>query len=238
MTTSPSTNLKSKTNEYSFRWLDVSLGATIAAAVAVPGALYLRRNKRIRLSTRPVAPRRHGPAKAPLKSLTTIQPTNTLSDDAQTTLRTKVVSISPLRTISNSPSDQVEPKNDFNPALYTAGAFGIATLLVSVGAVAGVWAIKTTMDVQDTQEFARKMRRIVLTRMPMLSARIHRVLDDGGDDNLINSTDWNWEDAERRLRDAYEKDGIVAWAEATLKELRAEEHSERLKRKELADAHA
>ncbi|KAH7868628.1 uncharacterized protein C8R40DRAFT_1163906 [Lentinula edodes] len=121
---------------------------------------------------------------------------------------------------------------------WTFPTFGIATLLVSVGAVAGVWAIKTTMDVQDTQEFARKMRRIVLTRMPMLSARIHRVLDDGGDDNTIDSTDWNWEDAERRLRDAYEKDGIVAWAEATLKELRAEEHSERLKRKELEDAHA
>ncbi|KAJ3994705.1 hypothetical protein F5050DRAFT_429562 [Lentinula boryana] len=94
------------------------------------------------------------------------------------------------------------------------------------------------MNVQDTQEFAREMRRIVLTRMPILSARIHRALDNGdGDDGPEDPTNWNWEDAEKRLKDAFEKDGLMAWAEVALKEIQAEERLERSKRNGLDDAH-
>ena len=41
--------------------------------------------------------------------------------------------------------------DDFNSALYTAKAFGLATLLVGAGAVMTVWGVKTVLDVQDVR---------------------------------------------------------------------------------------
>ncbi|KAJ3982095.1 hypothetical protein F5890DRAFT_423051 [Lentinula detonsa] len=225
-----------KFNEPSSPWL---IGiASITAAMAVPAALYLRRKHNIKLPTRPIVPRRQTTVGTPLKSLTPIQSTALYSNVAQGTSGINSVNQSPLNHVSHSSSPEVIGKNDFNPALYTIGAFGIATLLVSLGALIGVGAVKTTMNVQDTQEFAREMRRIVVTRMPILSARIHRALNNGDDDDGPEDTiDWNWEDAEKRLKDAFEKDGLMAWAEVALKEIQAEERLERSKRKGLDDAH-
>ncbi|KAJ3712556.1 hypothetical protein DFJ43DRAFT_56147 [Lentinula guzmanii] len=212
--------------------------ASIAAAMAVPAALYFRRKHNFKLPTRPIAPRRQTTVGTSLRSLTPIRSTTLYSNVAQGTSGINSVNISPPNHVSHSSSPEVVGKNDFNPALYTIGAFGIATLLVSLGALIGVGAVKTTMNVQDTQEFAREMRRIVLTRMPILSARIHRALNNGDDDDgPEDTTNWNWEDAEKRLKDAFEKDGLMAWAEVALKEIQAEERLERSKRKGLDDAH-
>ena len=76
----------------------------------------------------------------------------------------------------------------------------------------------------------------------MLSSRIHRAPESEGDDEggqqvqaLLDGVGpaWKWEDAESRLRAAYDKDGFSGWAEAALKELEAEGELERLKREHL-----
>lgn len=76
----------------------------------------------------------------------------------------------------------------------------------------------------------------------MLSSRIHRMPENEGEgegrqlvQTLLDGVDpvWKWEDAENRLRAAYDKDGFSGWAEAALKELEAEGELERLKREHL-----
>lgn len=41
---------------------------------------------------------------------------------------------------------------------------------------------------------------------------------------------WNWEEAEERLKKAYEQGGIAAWAQTAARELEAEAEMERTKR--------
>lgn len=92
------------------------------------------------------------------------------------------------------------------------------------------------------------MRTLVRTKLPVLSSRIHRPPAD--DDHtatirndpaqvetlhiVINEqsgeAEWAWPDAEKRLVDAYERNGFSGWAQAALQELEAEGRSERRKR--------
>lgn len=87
------------------------------------------------------------------------------------------------------------------------------------------------------------MRYELATRMPVLSSRIHRVI--GGEDSPmvvgsdavahlkqaeLGDAEWNWPDAELRLKDAYERDGISGWAQAALLEAEAEGQLERVRR--------
>ncbi|KAJ3974909.1 hypothetical protein EV361DRAFT_586529 [Lentinula raphanica] len=208
-------------------WLGLSLGiATVVATLAIPSALYLRRSRTTKLPTRRIAPHRRTTG-TPLRPLIPSQTKLASSNGIQQT----------SKFVHPSKTELVEDSN-FNPALYTAGAFGIATLLVSSGAVLGVYAVKTMLGVHDTQEFSQKMRRFVLTRMPFLSSRIHRVVENGDDDDYLEDpTTWRWEDAEKRLKNAFDQNGFAAWAEVALKEMRAEERAERLKRKGLDQAH-
>ncbi|EEB99147.1 hypothetical protein MPER_01228, partial [Moniliophthora perniciosa FA553] len=112
-------------------------------------------------------------------------------------------------------------------------AFGIATFAVTLGAVTLVWGVKNAMGVEDTQEFARRMRQLILTHMPILSSRIHGSLEDDPHNDEKSKSDadgWNWDDAEKRLKNAFEQKGLAGWAEAAVDEIRAEEHAERKKR--------
>jgi len=69
-----------------------------------------------------------------------------------------------------------------------------------------------------------------------VSSRIHRVLEDNEiDDSTVDPASWNWEDAQQRMKDAYDNEGLTAWAEVAVKELQAEERVERIRRKELED---
>ena len=81
-----------------------------------------------------------------------------------------------------------------------------------------------------------------MEKIPMLSSRIHRPpeSEDDGEagpqiQTALNGIDpaWKWEDAERRLRAVYDKDGFSGWAEAALRELEAEGELERLRREHL-----
>ncbi|KAE9393307.1 hypothetical protein BT96DRAFT_1023076 [Gymnopus androsaceus JB14] len=221
MTTNPPPPSNTK-QEPSFPWIGATLvAATVTAAFVVPGAIYLQRKKNVQLLTRSVAPRRQIASTMSLKSLPAAKNAT-------------------LDRVIQKPSlaEEKDPAiSNFKPAFFTAvGAFGIATLLVSVSAVAGVWTVKTLMDVKDAQDFHRKMRQIVWTRIPVLSSRIHRMVEDNeNDEPTVDLRDWSWEAAEKRLQDAYDNEGIVAWGEVALKELQAEERVERLKRKELED---
>lgn len=78
-----------------------------------------------------------------------------------------------------------------------------------------------------------------MEKLPMISSRIHRPPES--EDNVeagqrvqtLADTPWRWEDAEKRLRDAYDKGGFSGWAEAASKELEAEGELERLRREHL-----
>jgi len=76
----------------------------------------------------------------------------------------------------------------------------------------------------------------------MLSSRIHRPPESENDgeagqqvQTLLDGADpaWKWEDAERRLRAVYDRDGFSGWAEAALRELEIEGELERLRRERL-----
>ena len=92
------------------------------------------------------------------------------------------------------------------------------------------------------------MRILVREKLPVLSARIHRppVKEDHtatlwnsptsaetpqivGIENIADA-EWSWQDAEKRLRDAFDRDGFSGWAQAAMLELEAEGRAERRKR--------
>ena len=88
-----------------------------------------------------------------------------------------------------------------------------------------------------------KMRKTLMEKMPLLLSRVHRPPEGDGDcetgqqvkallDGDVGSV-WKWEDAEKRLGDAYDKNGFSGWTEVMLKELEAEGELERLKRERL-----
>ncbi|KAF8878768.1 hypothetical protein BD779DRAFT_1447524, partial [Infundibulicybe gibba] len=128
---------------------------------------------------------------------------------------------------------------DFSTAIYAGKAFGIATLLVAGVGTAGVFGVKALMGVQDTREFAHKMRMAVWTRFPGLTARIHRPVEeddvlDGVEGVVVESgaeEGWSWGAAEERLQKAYETGGAALWARVALREMEVENRVEQAKRR-------
>ncbi|KAI0777813.1 hypothetical protein BD413DRAFT_519828 [Trametes elegans] len=219
------------------KWLPVALLAFSTAAMAIP-IVMLRRHRASTLgkalADTPPPPTRKFTSKG---GMPIANPSATSLPPSQSYLPS-----------SSSTSGAVRVEDNFNGALHCAKAFGIATLLVGVGATTTVWGVRTYMGVETTQEFADRMRVAVLNRLPALSARIHRPpAPDEGDlatlsESLSDPTttslslshtdaeDWNWPEAERRLKEAFEKDGFTGWAAAALRELEAEGRLERSKR--------
>ncbi|KAI8971316.1 hypothetical protein BD414DRAFT_500920 [Trametes punicea] len=217
------------------KWVPVALLAFSTAALTVP-IIMLRRHRAATLGKAlaqapPPPTRRSASAGVPIvnSNSTPLPP-------------------SQLRMSQSASRGTAEPEDNFNGALHCAKAFGIATLLVGVGATATVWGIRRYMGVETTQEFADRMRLAILKRMPVLSARIHRppnpedgaasvpiepVADQALSPPPIPQEDleeWTWPAAERRLKEAFERDGFSGWAAAVLRELEAEGRLERAKR--------
>ncbi|KDQ53717.1 hypothetical protein JAAARDRAFT_136552, partial [Jaapia argillacea MUCL 33604] len=144
---------------------------------------------------------------------------------------------------NTSTAEQVasEASDDFNGALYCLKAFGIATAAVSVGAASTIWGVKSYLGVRDTQEFAALMRETMLTKLPKLASRLHRPVELDPETVSVSSQiecdiettrqAWSWQEAEKRLTDAYERDGISGWAEAAMREVEEEGKIERAKRR-------
>ena len=84
------------------------------------------------------------------------------------------------------------------------------------------------------------MRSLLQTTVPDLRSRLYRPPETDDERYEIEAQevafpsaiqgDWNWEEAEERLKKAYEEGGILAWAETALRELEAEVEVERTKR--------
>ncbi len=111
--------------------------ALTTAALAVPVVLLRRqRNNALAkaLKNGPPPPRRSAsiPGVPPLRQ-------TTLSGPSSVPTPTKHLDL---------PS---QPSDDFNGALYSAKAFGIATLSVTVGATAIIWGANTVMGVKDVR---------------------------------------------------------------------------------------
>ncbi|KAG2088657.1 uncharacterized protein F5147DRAFT_587551 [Suillus discolor] len=131
------------------------------------------------------------------------------------------------------------PEQFFNGPLYTLKALSIATALVTLGATASIWGVMKTLNARDANEFAERMRHAVLTKLPVLSYQIYRPAethqDDGNDSALTENpvselVRWNWQEAEDRLREAFDKGGFNSWASAALVEVEAEATVERARR--------
>ncbi|KAH9848974.1 hypothetical protein C2E23DRAFT_403601 [Lenzites betulinus] len=216
------------------KWVPIALLAFSTAAMAVP-IVMLRRHRAATLGKAlaeapPPPTRRSSSTGMPI-----INPNATFLPSSQSSL-------------PSAASGASAAEDGFNGALHCAKAFGIATLLVGVGATTTIWGVRTYMGVETTQEFADRMRLAILSRMPSLSARIHRPPAPEDDDPTALSEkpaeapsisislsqseveDWTWPAAEKRLRDAFEKDGFSGWAAALLGELEAEGRLERTKR--------
>ncbi|OCH86307.1 hypothetical protein OBBRIDRAFT_783457 [Obba rivulosa] len=216
-------------------WLPISLLALTTAALVAPVILFRRYRASPfgrELASAPPPPRRLNaqatgtPAVPAAPSTPSFPPTSASSS-----------------TRSTSP-----PTDDFNGAVYCAKAFGVATLLVGTGAGAVILGVRTTLGVNTTQEFAERMRTIMVTKMPVLSSRIHRSpeVTDGpasvhssttpsaGSQPRVeahgNTLQWSWPDAQQRLADAWDKGGFSGWADAAMRELEAEAHAERARR--------
>ena len=84
------------------------------------------------------------------------------------------------------------------------------------------------------------MRSIIQTTVPGLRSRLYRppetdderyeIQEQGVASPSAVPGDWNWKDAEERLKKAYEEGGITDWAITALRELEAEVEIERAKR--------
>ncbi|KAI5889708.1 uncharacterized protein SCHCODRAFT_01076261, partial [Schizophyllum commune H4-8] len=119
-------------------------------------------------------------------------------------------------------------------------AFGIATALVVAGAFAGIQGAMYYFDVDDARQFGRRMRLMILEKMPGLTAQIHRAPDEPSPEpaepvSPAVEQDWKWEDAEARLRRAFETGGLAGWAEAAAKEVEVEDRLQRKKQQELVE---
>ncbi|KAI0074226.1 hypothetical protein K474DRAFT_1677270 [Panus rudis PR-1116 ss-1] len=233
------------------KWLPISLLALTTAALAVP-LVYLRRQKATMLSETlrngpPPPPRRN--VASSVSRLTASTSRSNVPPIRQTSSRGTTKSpptVTPSQNIAAEGATVATASTDLDGPFLAAKAFGIATLFVGVGAVITVTGVKAFLGVENTQQFADCMRKYVLLYMPALSSRIHRPLEPADVDPnapsniaLTNSTpspsekgdaEWTWSAAEERLRNAFEKDGIVAWAETAIRELEAEGQLERTKR--------
>ncbi|KAJ8076412.1 hypothetical protein PM082_000835 [Marasmius tenuissimus] len=257
MSSGPEDSTKKQANKGPSPLLISAFAGAVVVSIVIPGAIWLRR-KNPQFSNLPpparqvirrgstlqlpllgshhatVAPPKRGPRQ-------TSQPFPRITPTPTSVPAFGLQETGDVTETKSSEEDDPPPQQlDFNPALLTAKAFGIATLAVTVGAVTLVWGVKSAMGVENTEQFARRMREIIITRMPILSSRIHRSHTEEYEEGRTPHVDpkWNWDDAEKRLTDAFDKDGLSGWAEVAVKELEAEEVIEREKRAALGDARA
>ncbi|KAH7922916.1 hypothetical protein BV22DRAFT_1036976 [Leucogyrophana mollusca] len=207
------------------RWVPVTLLAVSSIALVVPVILLKRyRNGAGHIVQQANAPPRRGGSSTPFIQASPRQ--------APVTPPLPPPSPPKLRV-----SKEGSGEDFFNAPLYTLKAFGIATALVTAGATISIWGVKTFVGANDTKEFADRMRHAMLTKMPILSSRIHRPpdLEENGNEQVppqssIGNAEWNWSDAENRLKEAFDKGGFYGWATAAAGEVEAEAQVERAKR--------
>jgi len=191
-------------NEHHWPWLPISLLAVTTAALIFP-AVLLRRVKTTNVNTSVSVAYLSDPSAPPRRVGTGPGRVLGLGPVVGTGIGTPKIRRPALNLGSGSPHGSSPGGSgrrdgsgsgigdDFNPALYTVKAFGLATLLVGVGAVTGVWGVKWGLDVHDMREFGDRMRDVVSTKLPVLSSRIHRALDVDSDADTDMDGGWLFE---------------------------------------------
>ncbi|KAG1831897.1 hypothetical protein DFJ58DRAFT_711062 [Suillus subalutaceus] len=222
------------TNHQVPKWVPVTLLAFSSVALVVP-IIMLRRYRRgvipqnLQEATAP--PRRgRGPSTLPVSS----HSSPIRSRPASQTASSEILAQPPPLKVPVSNGENGE--QFFNGPLYTLKAFGIATALVTLGATASIWGVMKALNAHDINEFAERLRHAVLTKLPVLSHRIYRPAEPHANDSARTENPasepvgWNWQEAEVRLREAFDKGGFHSWASAALVEVEAEAMVERTKR--------
>ena len=106
-------------------------------ALGVPIAL-LRRQRAARVLSKSLPPRRRaGPSPIPRASPTATAP--------------PVPRVGPVQ-VPNVVKAEAVTDTGFNGALYSAKAFGIATIFVTIGAFVGVWVVQNSLGVQNVRQ--------------------------------------------------------------------------------------
>ncbi|KAG1774677.1 hypothetical protein EV702DRAFT_1121912 [Suillus placidus] len=228
------------TNHQVPKWVPVTLLAFSSVALVVP-IVMLRRYRRgvipQNLQEVTAPPRRgRGPSTLPVSESSHSPPIR--SRPASQTLPRDVPAHLPPLKVHASNEDNSE--QFFNGPLYTLKALSIATTLVTLGATASIWGVMKAINARDTNEFAERLRHAVLTKLPVLfltlSYRMYRPAEPHQDDGALtqnsasNPVEWNWKEAEVRLREAFNKGGVHNWASAALVEVEAGATVERAKR--------
>ncbi|KAL4068641.1 hypothetical protein V8B97DRAFT_2018318 [Scleroderma yunnanense] len=257
------------------KWLPISFLAVSSAALVVP-IVMLRRYKTglqaattrqdIRGHASPrrrhgtvVLPGSHGlglPAASPPRVRLRVNPSTDPSPSSPKLLLNQGVHPSISRTPTPQPSPSVE--DTFNGPLFSLKALAISTAFVAFGASASVFGVMAYLGVNNTSEFAARMRLWVISTLPILSERIHRpseAKDNEGLAPLFHSSGtsdpsnqppesshlgtpsphstippFDMAAAQARLAAAYDRGGFYGWGEAAIKELETEAEAERARR--------
>ncbi|KAG9013482.1 hypothetical protein FRB94_002557 [Tulasnella sp. JGI-2019a] len=98
----------------------------------------------------------------------------------------------------------------FNPAAHILGAFSVATLLVFGAATGAAYAIQRNTGAQNLEEFNTYMRRYVQDKFPRIRDRLYGPDDHGATPSSASS--WKWDQAEKRLENAFKEGGVTLWA--------------------------
>jgi len=229
------------------KWLPVSLLAVTTAALSIPAFLLWRQKNASGLTNslaKAPPARRANNASLKFTPLALKVPEASGSKPLPPPVRRAVggskTVISPQKVAPETIEKEIDGLS-LGP-LQALGAFGLATAAVGIAAVGGVWGIQKSMGVDNVDQFAARMRLLILEHMPDLSYRIHRRSEDetqidqppsklrkgSQDPNTVES--WEWTKAEKRLGDAFDKGGVAVWAEVAMRELEIEAERERTKR--------
>jgi len=231
-TSSPSTLKKSQFSV----WLPISAFIGTSLALAIP--LFMLNRQRIGKNTLQFSLKTSQKTPPPPRRSTTTTTPSTLRTTSKEGLAETTLESSDSSS-SSSPGlrEMISAISQMNQstALLAAKAFFIATGLVAIGGITFTWAVKTTLGVEDAREFGQKMRSTLQATVPGLRSRLYRPPDTDDEHYQIQTQhaieqDWNWEEAEERLKKAYEQGGITLWAQTALTELEAEAEVERTKR--------
>ncbi|KAJ3563139.1 hypothetical protein NP233_g9137 [Leucocoprinus birnbaumii] len=131
-------------------------------------------------------------------------------------------------------------KSTTSNALLAGKAFLIATTLVGIGAFGVVSAVQHLTGAHTVADFARLMRFWTDQNLRPITDRIHRPPENEEERKTAleiaafgmgEDEEWTWEEAEKRMKKAYEEGGFSLWGQVALRELEAEARVERARRR-------
>ncbi|KAF7367505.1 hypothetical protein MSAN_00813400 [Mycena sanguinolenta] len=232
------------------KWIPITALAAGTVLIAAPLVFLwgIRKHQRSSLNPMKVAPpRRLGSSASPALATSTLASRLTFSA-SEPSLQAET--LPPTSQAYGSdwdddnwgvPPQPPDPNDNFNVGLYLFKALGTATLIVSSVAFVGIWGLRRYLDVDNVDDFALKMRLVIINKMPLLASRMRNAL--GAQPELVSDSRidekpppeqrWNWDEAQERLSNAFDKGGLSAWAEVAAREVEQEAKLELEEREQL-----